>query len=254
MGKFKHLGFTLAEVLITLGIIGVVAALTLPTLISKYQKQVYYNQFLKAVSVLENAGKLYINDYCGGDASNCYFGIYSSYGTPNPDFYKDFSKYFKVIKEFNSTNYEDVCSGYTKLPISQNLDGSNRDFNACTDAYSYSGINPGGNYGFITVDGMMFNLWSTLVPADGGLVDINGPDKGPNIFGRDVFNFIFFKGNSYSFVTPGVYRPTVFGIYWDTQTYMENAGYSMNAPGYYVCPGVNFICGERLLKEGKMNY
>ena len=33
-------GFTLAEVLITLGIIGVVAALTMPALINKYQKKV----------------------------------------------------------------------------------------------------------------------------------------------------------------------------------------------------------------------
>ena len=33
----KNSAFTLAEVLITLGIIGVVAAMTIPTLISKYQ-------------------------------------------------------------------------------------------------------------------------------------------------------------------------------------------------------------------------
>lgn len=32
-------GFTLAEILITLGIIGVVAALTMPALIANYQKQ-----------------------------------------------------------------------------------------------------------------------------------------------------------------------------------------------------------------------
>ena len=32
-------GFTLAEVLITLGIIGVVSALTLPSLITSYKKQ-----------------------------------------------------------------------------------------------------------------------------------------------------------------------------------------------------------------------
>ena len=42
--KLRRAAFTLAEVLITLGIIGVVAALTLPTLIQNHQKQVYVTQ------------------------------------------------------------------------------------------------------------------------------------------------------------------------------------------------------------------
>ena len=44
--------FTLAEVLITLGIIGVVAALTLPSLIQNYQKQVWVNQLKKSYSTI----------------------------------------------------------------------------------------------------------------------------------------------------------------------------------------------------------
>lgn len=44
--------FTLAEVLITLGIIGVVAALTLPSLIQKYQEQVLENQLKKMYSTI----------------------------------------------------------------------------------------------------------------------------------------------------------------------------------------------------------
>ena len=47
-GMSKRIAFTLAEVLITLGIIGVVAALTIPTLIQKYEKQVYITQLKKA--------------------------------------------------------------------------------------------------------------------------------------------------------------------------------------------------------------
>lgn len=54
-------GFTLAEVLITLGIIGVVAALTLPAVLSNYRKQVaesrlkkFYTTFNQAVSLAEN--------------------------------------------------------------------------------------------------------------------------------------------------------------------------------------------------------
>ena len=38
--KRNYIAFTLAEVLITLGIIGIVAALTIPALITKYQDKV----------------------------------------------------------------------------------------------------------------------------------------------------------------------------------------------------------------------
>ena len=55
--SLKRPAFTLAEVLITLGIIGVVAALTLPTLISNYKKQTYVTGLQKAYSVLNNMTK-----------------------------------------------------------------------------------------------------------------------------------------------------------------------------------------------------
>ena len=47
--------FTLAEVLITLGIIGMVAALTIPALIANYQKTVLKNQFKHAYSLVSQA-------------------------------------------------------------------------------------------------------------------------------------------------------------------------------------------------------
>lgn len=47
--------FTLAEVLITLGIIGVVCALTLPAIIQKYQEKVWLNQFKTTYSILSQA-------------------------------------------------------------------------------------------------------------------------------------------------------------------------------------------------------
>ena len=48
----KHEGFTLAEVLITLGVIGVVAAMTLPTLMSKYRGHVAVQKLKKVSSIL----------------------------------------------------------------------------------------------------------------------------------------------------------------------------------------------------------
>lgn len=57
--KFNPLnGFTLAEVLITLGIIGVVAALTMPTLINKSEEKVLESQYSKSKSEIANGYKL----------------------------------------------------------------------------------------------------------------------------------------------------------------------------------------------------
>ena len=57
--------FTLAEVLITLGIIGVVSALTIPNIIGNYQKTVTINQLKVAYSVLSNAIEQAIDEYSG---------------------------------------------------------------------------------------------------------------------------------------------------------------------------------------------
>ena len=51
----KNFAFTLAEVLITLGIIGVVASMTLPTVINKYKKQVIGTKLAKFYSVMNQA-------------------------------------------------------------------------------------------------------------------------------------------------------------------------------------------------------
>ena len=61
----KKSAFTLAEVLITLGIIGIVAAMTLPALIQNYQKKQTVSQLKKAYSVISQA--LVSSQYDNGD-------------------------------------------------------------------------------------------------------------------------------------------------------------------------------------------
>lgn len=62
-------GFTLAEILITLGIIGVVAAMTIPVLIANTRSQQYRSRFKKTVSTLSQAARMsqaqYGFDYAG---------------------------------------------------------------------------------------------------------------------------------------------------------------------------------------------
>ncbi len=61
MMKFNN-GFTLAEVLVTLGIIGVVSAMTVPTLMQNYQRQSYVTQLHKVYNEVSQAMVQYQND------------------------------------------------------------------------------------------------------------------------------------------------------------------------------------------------
>ncbi|MBP3821776.1 type II secretion system protein [bacterium] len=70
----KRFGFTLAEVLITLGIIGVVAAMTIPTLIANTNSAKFRSQYKKTLSTLNQAGLMaqaqYDIDY-GATVATC---------------------------------------------------------------------------------------------------------------------------------------------------------------------------------------
>ena len=52
------LGFTLAEILITLGVIGVVAAITIPNLIANNKAKKLRSQYLKSYSTVQQVFKL----------------------------------------------------------------------------------------------------------------------------------------------------------------------------------------------------
>ena len=91
----RHYGFTLAEVLITLAIIGVVAALSIPAVISNSQQQEFKTGLRKAVSVLNSA--ITMNMALDGE---------SPYD--NANLFGYLMKHMSVVKKgfnFNSENY-----------------------------------------------------------------------------------------------------------------------------------------------------
>lgn len=61
MGKNK-IAFTLAEVLITLGIIGIVAAMTLPALVQKHNEKVIVSNLKKSYSTMQQAYLMTVKD------------------------------------------------------------------------------------------------------------------------------------------------------------------------------------------------
>lgn len=82
--KRKLFAFTLAEVLITLGIIGVVAAMTIPILMSKYQEKVYKAQYKQIFSELNQAMKSLEDDEklpaltCASFANACFRDLFAT--------------------------------------------------------------------------------------------------------------------------------------------------------------------------------
>src|SRR5574344_2725153 len=89
--------FTLAEVLITLGIIGVVAALTIPTLMQKTQDREAVSKLKKVYSTISNAYNLAVNDE-GAPADNWVNTVTQMGDT--------FMKYLSVTKDCRSGNCE----------------------------------------------------------------------------------------------------------------------------------------------------
>ena len=104
--KNRKLGFTLAEVLITLGIIGVVAALTLPNLIAKYQRTVTVNKVKKFYTVMSAATNIAIAENGSMDSWDAFTKHHNG-----EEMQHWFDKYLKphlnVTDEYITKNEED---------------------------------------------------------------------------------------------------------------------------------------------------
>lgn len=175
----KIFAFTLAEVLITLGIIGIVAALTIPGLITKCKEMQYRTIYKKVYSSLNQAMK-YAQEDDGADLS--LYPKIGDYGTMEAnigDIFKYISQYYNApITCFNGDNSacwacEDGEAG--------SLSGSAPNWLGCRKA----------NYAFVDTNGVAYYLYSSR--EDPIVIDVNGKRK-PNQLGRDRFVMRF--GNS----------------------------------------------------------
>ena len=163
-------GFTLAEVLITLGIIGVVAAMTLPTLINNYQKQQTIAQLKKAYSEISQVFQRAEADHETMDTWD--FSSYENQYEKSKYFADNyFLPYIKTIKLCEPASAE--CISESESNYSKGIAG------IATSGYSF----------LLYVD-YLFN---------GGyvIVDVNGPNQRPNEGDKDIFyiRFMFKDGN-----------------------------------------------------------
>ena len=189
-----RLGFTLAEVLITLGIIGVVAALTLPSLINKFKIKQLKTAFIRSSSLIQNAmnetavefGYASVKDLnliCGSvsktDAAAC-----RSLNQTNFEYISSFfiSRFKKVAvlkpkdiisKKYKFSNFPNTTQmGYIQLYGIDSFNTPHAQLNILADGTAVTSI-----------------AFFYHEPSDGLSItfDTNGPAKGPNRYGYDIF-------------------------------------------------------------------
>ncbi len=192
----KKAAFTLSEILITLGIIGAVAAMTIPVLVNKYRDRQYVTSLKKAVSILDNAYRLAIYEN-GGTNDFGYLdpeyvplppeegsGVYNKNGNYNSDiFFQAMSKHLNIIKDCGKNSDEGCFPETIKSPFRDetwnliDMQGKSRRF-------------------FILSDGMSIGITPSFA-----YIDVNGL-KDPNTLGVDVFQ-IAFNDNSIGWYDDG---------------------------------------------------
>lgn len=186
----KKYGFTLAEVLITLGIIGVVAAMTLPTLIQKQQEKIAVNQLKKSYTVFSQAFLRAVAE--NGPAESWDIGTHDSIDGAQK-LYDIFKPHLLKVKDcgleqgcFYSGTYKALnAPSYAWQPSTHSRYA--RGILADGTAFLFWSAGSGCNFN-ASIDGT-----GKLSKVCGSIkVDINGT-KGPNQAGIDFFNFTITK-------------------------------------------------------------
>lgn len=162
-------GFTLAEVLITLGIVGVVATMTLTPLINSYKKKITVTKLKQAYNFLQIAFTMAQNEYGNMENWEC-----NAIGSCSPE---QFAKKYIIpylqdpqLKTYSAV----VTAGYKSYPKALNgatIMTGHQYFIKTKQRYYYM-----ISYYDAGQERRVYNI----------AIDINGPNP-PNIMGKDIF-------------------------------------------------------------------
>lgn len=247
----KKSGFTLAEVLITMGIVGVIAALTTPTLITSSRNQANAAKLSSAISVMENAlTSLVISE---GTDDIVDTELWNYWEDAN-GFAEEIGKYLKII----SYKYADstIPEGYSEI---KTVNGTSLKAMPNMDGQFISLTLPSGAVAFLAESGVALTTAQeeTAAAAGGALfscpayltIDVNGIEA-PNRVGRDIFCFIVGPdGKLYPYGGKDV---AIFKGGSATSTWNSDSG---TYPCTDTTKGNGEGCTARLMEENfKMNY
>ena len=193
----KKLGFTLAEVLITLGIIGVVAALTAPALVQNTGSAQIGPKLAKAVSTFEIANQNLLNEAAMDTltAANAFNGD-SNISAEN--YVNNLANYMKIsyLDETNdNTKYKDLLKNFHGENYLSGLSGGLDMVSAAL--LGFVGVQQLA----LSKDNVLYGIGIAATPASVNtnepvykrqigmlLIDINAKAE-PNRLGRDAFFF-----------------------------------------------------------------
>lgn len=232
--------FTLAEVLITLAIIGIVAALTLPNLIANHQKKVLAVQAKKAYSIMTQAFSTAVYKY--GEPENWE----ASFSNPYNTYFDDFI--YPELKGFR-------CQDNASL--------KKRSYDYVSKLSEYGVRNGGyiassGRNCFMTADNQLIvpsvrqrgsgthSSTSYTYSTEEFLIDVNGFEK-PNRYGKDIFAFFIVTiANNFHVLSVGGYAGQIMaaekpGIY--------PAGYQ-GYTGSNCKTEIDWTCPYKLMQDG----
>lgn len=238
-------GFTLAEILITLGIVGVVAALTAPALVQNAGSAQIGPKLAKAVSTFETANENLLTDLNvtsvykigtedGQSQIRTYCEKLSNY--MKISFFEEGAKKYAIGgSEASVTNYDGSRVNNLAVGVALNQDGSCKYLSK--DGYLYS---------ISFFPGISDETAEADVPASRKLVgmvaiDVNGVTK-PNRLGKDVFLCVLYADGSL--------RPFGSTNCFEVNTKTAKDTMSSTSKDYYWKDGKTDECNETTVTSG----
>ena len=180
--RYKKTGLTLAEVLITLGIIGVVAAMTIPGLLEKNFERRTVSHLRETQSILSQAIRMAEEEY--GEVEG--WGINGNNQESAELIFENLKSFIKVGIDCGVTDTEGKC---TILSSYKYLNGGSDTVNYSSSANYYKiKLLNGSSVWWRGAKGEDYDTYTALF-----FVDVNGSAL-PNVLGKDLFCFYLFSG------------------------------------------------------------
>lgn len=186
MVKMKK-GFSLAEVLITMGVLGVVAALTMPALMTDVNRNTWAQGLKTNMSVINNgfAQMLAVENADTLDETTLWVDhVSSDVAAANQDVKSELGKYFKIDKMITGVP-ADRPVVTLQAATSNAMDSTVRFYLPNSATMNMVLYAPTVNAGCKTIMDNGGNLCEKYADI---YLDVNG-DKRPNMFGHDIFRF-----------------------------------------------------------------